>query len=515
MRAAATPAPSRRAILAALAACALSAPAVRAAPRRWRDSSDPLADTDEADGIHDHPALRDTHSIVELFLDAALGPDRSRAAFSPWRGAVLAAFAGPPSVGHRDVAEQRLWWLEAATGLPLSAASQGPATLAVLLSDTPVEDIAGRLWPALGAPLFDSPEAARAGLAMLGSCFSVRALSGDRGLLAAPATTPVETVRCLSVGLLGLLGLSPGLPADAPSVLAVDTAFREPTALDRLFAAVATDSALTPNLDEAALRVAVPRLIERHRTWFGFDALSTGAGEPGSADPGPWFAPSARRTLALFETCALPSGAPPGVLLRWAHRAEVPVHVAGRLPAEGMQALRLAMRWIRETTGIRIRAARHAREDGMTLLFSNTLEAAWEEHGAVLEAFFGGRRESFDRLVGHPLTRADRSLSLMHFTVTGGVLLRTLSVIATEDGDALLARRIWRETMRALGLRGTAVRVGHSLLDATAIALQPSELDTRMLRLLYTPSLQPGLPYEMARLQAARLLGWNGDLAVP
>lgn len=457
--------------------------------------------------VRAHRWRLDDEQVLDSFLQATLGEgERTAARFDPWLGPVRPIIFGEASAGHRLVLGGSLAWLGSATGLMLQEPGVEPATLGVLFSDRPALDLAGALWDSAGAAFFQAPAALRAALEQRGSCFFLRLPARATGLLAAPGGPPLAAVPCLSRALLGVMGLRHPLPAEMPSVLSVPAVAVEPTPLDRLLLALASDTALRPGMSEAELRTALPALIARHRSWHGFDALADGLGSSDVDGEGDPFAPSTERTLRAFASTALPAADAAGYLVRWPAGSDVAVHLRGRVPAEVRAQLGWVLDWASAATTLRFRAPRHPREDGLTFAFAPSLDMMWDEHGPAVAAFFANDRRRLDAAVAAPAIAAEGALTLLHHGVPGGSLLRTLSLVATDGPPAITLRRLCREMLRSLGLRGGMLGYGHGLLDGVTLAFQPSALDERLLRLLYAETLPPGTATIRAGNEALRLL---------
>ncbi len=446
-------------------------------------------------------------AVMDAFLQATLGEgDRAAAHFHPWMGPVRPLVLGSVNAGERLLLGGLLDWLRHATGVAVELPGAEQATLGVLFSDRPAEDLAGHFWDKAGAAFFPTPDALRAGLPDGAGCFFVRGQGAGKGLLAVPGGVPLEALPCLSRMLLGLMGLRHPLPADLPSVLSSAAIAVEPTPLDRLLVALCVDPALRPGMAEADLRAVLPPLIARHRMWHGFDPLADQADLSADMGDGDVFAPSAERALRAFAAAAVPGDDARGGLVRWPAGAEVPVRLLGRITAPMQAQLMWMLDWVAAATGLKLRAARHPREDGLTLAFAPTLERLWDEHGPSVASFFANDRGRFDAAIAMPGVAAEGALTLMHHTVPTGTLVRTLSLVATDGSPAATLRRLSREMLRALGLRGAGFEIGHSLFDARILAFQPSALDERVLRLAYAEAMRPGMAPASAKDHAARLL---------
>lgn len=506
----------RRAVLGSLASLPLLSAAAAAARRRrwegieqWGTDADPWRPDAQAS-----PFRLSDAEVVDAFIQAALGQDATTrtegeaARFVPWRGPIRAVLFGQVGVEQQAWAERTLAWCRMATSLAVTPPGTGAASLAILFSDQPLADLTGPLWERAGAALFPSPEALRQVVAESGPCFALGRPGDGIGLIVAPPGLMDGGLVCLPRMLMAVLGLKELRATSLPSVLVAGGVAAEPTPLDRLLAALATDPALPPELDEATLREILPTLLPRHRPWAGFDPL---AAEPPPSAPlpaaGSVFDPDAPRTLRAFAAMAVPPGATPAQVVRWPEHAEVPVRTLGRAPGAAFAALRWCMDWAVAATQLRLRFAETRREEGITVIFGETLDSIWDEQGANVAAYFGNDRSRFDAVIGSPAATADGAVTLLHFTEPGGVLVRTLSLVATGREAALLPPRIGREFLRALGLRGDGAGVGHSLLDRAMQALQPSALDDRLLRVMYGEEIMPGMTREAAQATAARLLG--------
>lgn len=496
---------ARRGLGAALVALAVS-PAVLARAR-------PAAASTALDQMRDEEPRAadfrlDDRAVLEAFLDAALGDgDRRHLRFHPWIGPIRPVVLGDASAAQRLVLDGLLAWLHSASAQGSALAGAGPATLAVLFSDDPVEQLAGHHWFSAGAAFFATPNALREALGSARcSCVSLRGGAGTRGFILAHADVPIALVPCLSRMILALMGLRHPVAHALPSVLSRAHVAVEPTPLDRLLVAVATDPALSDGMAEAELRAVLPGVISRHRAWHGFDPLATSLSVSDAAGEGDLFSPSAARTLRAFSAVALPGREADGYLVRWRAGVEVAVHLRGRVPITVQAQLRWLLDWVAAATGLVLRAARHPREDGLVFLFAPTLERMWDEHGPTVASFFGNDRRRFEAAVTAPGVAPEGALTLLHHTVPGGALVRTLSMVATDGSPAATLRRLAREMLRALGLRGAGAAFGHSLLDAWSLAFQPTALDDRLLRVAYAETMQPGMPRRRAELEVARLL---------
>lgn len=443
--------------------------------------------------------------IVEAFVDAALGMDRAGAdrRFVPWRRPIRPLLLRPVATGTRQVIEDLMSWTAAAGSHSVAAPLGAPANLLLLVSDDPIDDLAGPYWLRVGRLFYADAATLRAELRETAGCFALAQRQPGVALLAARTGPPVEVLRCLARSMLAVLGLRGGLPARMPSLLSEGGVLVEPTPLDRLLVALASDEDVAEAMSEEEMRERSRRRVRALRSWCGFDALAEGVGEAvetASANP---FEPTAARVLQAFSEIAVPGLGEAPRLMRWSGESPIPVHVQGLVGEAERAAIDWICRWAAAATGLDLHIARNRNEEGITFMLGPTLEGLWDQEGPAVQAYMANSRSAFDQLIHSERIRIHGGVTLLHHTVPGGSILRALALIATDAPPGIVLRRIAREMLRALGVRGEAAGVGHSLFDVTAAAFQPTALDERLVRLMYRPALAPGMARDESILFAS------------